>query len=147
MSHNITDDFMEPKRPKSLIGATARFLLFFAITIGLYLFTPISWSGWHVAVIIGIVAGLLWAISWRWEAIENRVVAWLLIYLGGMTVWAIIYRKFPSFGALACMYVGYEFILLLFHTKITAWTAPPSQITKRQNKSEMATPRKPSDQF
>ena len=127
------------------MGAMVRFLLFIAFAIVLYLFTPISWSGWNVGLMVGLVAGILWAISWRWEAIENRAVAWLVIYFGGMTFWGILYRDFPSFGALTCVYIGYEFILLILHTRLSNWTASPKQITKTQNKPEMATPRKPSD--
>ena len=116
-----------------------------AIAFGLYLFTTISWGGWNVALIIGLITGVLWAVSWRWDPIENRVIAWAVIYLGITISWALICRDMPSFGALVSMYLGYEFIQVLLYNRISAWINTPINVTKKQNKSEMATPRKPSD--
>ncbi len=145
MSRDITQGFSKPVRPRSLIAAAVRFVIIAAIAFGLYLFTTISWGGWNVALIIGLITGVLWAVSWCWDPIENRVIAWAVIYLGITISWALICRDMPSFGALVSMYLGYEFIQVLLYNRISAWINTPINVTKKQNKSEMATPRKPSD--
>lgn len=122
MSEDLASDFYELKRPRTFGGATLRFLVFAAIASVILFVSPNSWGKWQTGLIIGLFAGALWATSWRWKGAENRLIVWLVIYLGGMVLWGVLYGDFPSLGALACMYVGFEFVLLILHNHLRKWT-------------------------
>lgn len=133
VSKDLASDFYELKRPRTLLGATLRFFVFILVATVLVFIAPNSWSEWQMGLIIGLAAGSLWAISWRWKGAENRVIVWLVIYLGGMALWGFLYGDIPSVGALACMYVGFEFVLLILHSRLRVWT---NHITQRKEEAE-----------
>jgi hypothetical protein len=121
MNTDLASDFSELKRPKNLAGAVFRFLLFLVGAAVLYFIAPNAWGEWRVGLIAGIVAGALWGVSWRWKGDVNRLLAWMVIWLGGMAFWGMRYHDIPSLGALASMYVGFELIQLLFHSYHRKW--------------------------
>jgi hypothetical protein len=127
MSKDIASGFSKLNRPKSLVGAALRFLLVVLVSVALLFVAPNSWTGWQAGLIFGLISGVLWAVSWRWRGTENRVVAWFVIWTCGMALWGTLYRDIPSLGALACMYVGFEFLLLISHSHLKAWTARDPQ--------------------
>jgi hypothetical protein len=129
MNKDLASEFCELKRPKTGLGATLRFFALILVAAALDFIAPFSWGEWQSGLIIGVVAGLLWAISWRWKGAENRLIVWLVIYLGGMALWGTLHGDVPSLGALACAYVGFEFVLLILHSRLRAWTDP----AKRRN--------------
>ena len=135
MNTDIANDFTELKRPKSLLRAALRFLFFVLAALTLLFVAPNSWVEWQAGLMTGILAAILWAISWRWKSAENRVIVWLLIYLGGMALWGILYSDIPSIGALACMFVGFELVLLIFHSRLRVWGAA---ICKKNATTEQA---------
>ena len=122
MRTDLAADFSELKRPKSFIGAALRFLAFCLGAALLYFIAPNSWGEWRMGLSTGLAAGFLWAVSWCWKGNENRVIVWLMVYLGVMAFWGARYRDFPSLGALACMYVGFDFALLVLHSPLKAWS-------------------------
>lgn len=136
MSTDLASDFSDLKRPASLFAAARRLLLFGLLAVALLFIVPDSWTGWQAGLMMGLVAGALWAFSWRWKSSENRVVVWLVIYLGGMILCGILYRGLPSWGALVCMYLGFELVLLGLHSRLRAWAAP----TLQQNQGEQGVP-------
>ena len=116
MSDNdITEGFSKLEIPRNGAAAVLRFLMFALSAIILYFCFPNSWSNWVVALSVGFISGALWAYSWFFKGIENRAIVWLFGGLGSVVFWFIYLGEMPSWPNLGCMYVGYEFSLLLFY--------------------------------
>lgn len=84
----------------------------------LFFIFPNSWDEWKAGIVVGLSAGMLWAVSWFFHGVESRLIVWLVIYLGGMAFWGIRYHDLPAIGAMTSMYIGFEFILLMFHNRL-----------------------------
>lgn len=137
MNTDLASDFAELKRPKNLAVAILRFLLFLIGAAVLYFIAPNAWGEWRVGLVTGIVAGALWGVSWRWKGDVNRLLAWMIIWLGGMAFWGMRYKDIPSLGALFSMYVGFELIQLLFYYSHRKWIIAAN---RRSEEAEEAAP-------
>lgn len=120
---------------RAFLGATLRFLAFILVATVLCFMAPNSWGERMTGLIVGLVAGSRWAVSRRFRGFGNRLVVWLISYLGEMALWAAMYREIPSLGALACMDVGFEFVLLIPRRKLNKWAHPS---TPRQDEETEA---------
>ncbi len=122
MSKDIESGFYELNLPSTFLGATFRFLVVILIATALFFIAPNSWSGWKIGLVVGLIVGALWAVSWRWEGVENRLIVWLVVYLGGVALWCRHYPAELTLGALTCMYVGGEAVMFILHYQLRKWT-------------------------
>lgn len=122
MRKDLASDFRRLKSPGTLAGGLLRFSLFAGGAAGLYLIAPDAWKDWKTGLVAGMIAGTLWAGSWRWKGDENRLIMWLVLHLGGILFCGIRYRDFPPLGVLASMYVGFEFMQLVLRGSLRKWT-------------------------
>jgi hypothetical protein len=123
MGKDLASDFSRLKRPGTLAAGLLRFSFFAAGAFGLYLIAPQAWSDWKAGLVAGMIAGTLWAVSWRWKGDENRLIMWLILHLGGFLFCGLRYRDFPPLGVLASMYVGFEFMQLVLRGLLRRWAS------------------------
>jgi hypothetical protein len=123
MNLKFADEFSKLTLPKTFLRSIMRFSMFLCCILCLYLLAPTIWNEWLVGLILGLVGGFIWVISWRWKGLENRLIVWLIGYLGTMAYICSDYRASSFIGALVCMHLGGEFMMLVFYHRLRAWTA------------------------